>query len=212
MVSRNCVRTYLARKLFGTDGIRGVAGEPPLDARTAHALGVALGKWAREVAGAETSEAPEVIIGMDTRESGPWIVAQVAGGLKRSGVEARFAGVITTPGVAYLARTGPFIAGVMVSASHNPYLDNGIKVIDHAGYKLADSLEERIEIAMFEWLDSGEEANVEILRGSPVSTISIVNTLRRLLRANFRFTSCWIALTGPRPPWLPSYLNVWARA
>jgi phosphoglucosamine mutase len=157
------VRAFLARKLFGTDGIRGVAGEPPLDERTAHALGVALGKWVREVSGNETGSAPEVIIGMDTRESGPWIVAQIAGGLKRSGVKARFAGVITTPGVAYLARTGLFIAGVMVSASHNPYLDNGIKVIDHAGYKLADSLEERLEAAMFEWLDSGEEANAEAL-------------------------------------------------
>jgi phosphoglucosamine mutase len=149
----------LARKLFGTDGIRGVAGEPPLDTRTAHALGVALGKWAREVAvQGNGGGPPEVIIGMDTRESGPWLVAQIAGGLKRSGVKSRHAGVITTPGVAYLARTGPFVAGVMVSASHNPYLDNGIKVIDHAGYKLADSLEERLEAEMFRWLDSGEEA------------------------------------------------------
>lgn len=147
----------MARKLFGTDGIRGVAGEPPLDRRTAHALGIALGKWVRSSVGAETEELPEVIIGMDTRESGPWLVEQIAGGLERQGVSARFAGVITTPGVAYLARTGPFAAGVMVSASHNPYLDNGIKVIDHAGYKLADALEEQIEADMFGWLDSGEE-------------------------------------------------------
>jgi phosphoglucosamine mutase len=147
----------LARKLFGTDGIRGVAGEPPLDMRTAHALGIALGKWVRSSAGGETEEIHEVIIGMDTRESGPWLVQQIAGGLQRQGVAARFAGVITTPGVAYLARTGPFAAGVMVSASHNPYLDNGIKVIDHAGYKLDDALEEQLEESMFEWLDSGEE-------------------------------------------------------
>jgi phosphoglucosamine mutase len=153
----------LSRKLFGTDGIRGVAGEPPLDARTAHALGVALGRWARVAAAGETGEAPEIIVGMDTRESGPGLVAQIAGGLKRSGVRTRFAGVITTPGVAYLARTGHFIAGVMVSASHNPYHDNGIKVIDHAGYKLADSLEEQLEGEMFRWLESGDEALAEVV-------------------------------------------------
>ena len=153
----------MSRKLFGTDGIRGVAGEPPLDERTAHALGVALGEWARRASGGEVSETPEVVIGIDTRESGPWLAAQVAGGLKRSGVDARFAGVITTPGVAYLARTGPYIAGVMISASHNPYHDNGIKIIDHAGYKLADSLEEQLETRMFAWLDSGEPAMAETL-------------------------------------------------
>ena len=153
----------MARKLFGTDGIRGVAGEPPLDRRTAHAVGVALGRWAREAQGPDTGDVQEVVIGLDTRESGPWLAAQVAGGLKRSGIGVRFAGVITTPGVAYLARTGSFIAGVMISASHNPYDDNGIKVIDHAGYKLPDAIEERLEELMFEWLDSGEEAIPEAL-------------------------------------------------
>ena len=153
----------MARKLFGTDGMRGVAGEPPLDARTAHALGVALGRWAREAQGPETGHVQEIVIGLDTRESGPWLAAQVAGGLKISGSRARFAGVITTPGVAYLARTGGFIAGVMISASHNPYHDNGIKVIDHAGYKLSDAIEEQLEGLMFEWLDSGSAAVPEEL-------------------------------------------------
>ncbi|MGA8595212.1 MAG: phosphoglucosamine mutase [Bryobacteraceae bacterium] len=162
----------MAKKLFGTDGIRGVAGEPPLDARTAHALGVALGQWARVAAGGETTEAPEIIVGMDTRESGPWLVGQIAGGLKRSRVRTRFAGVITTPGVAYLARTGHFIAGVMVSASHNPYHDNGIKVINHAGYKLADSLEEELEGQMFQWLDSTDEAVADsVPRDASLDTI-----------------------------------------
>lgn len=153
----------MSRKLFGTDGIRGVAGEPPLDPRTAHALGVALGRWAREANGGEVEEAPEIVIGLDTRESGPWLAEQVAGGLKRSGVKARFAGTITTPGVAYLARTRTYIAGVMISASHNPYYDNGIKVIDSAGYKLADSIEEHLEELMFAWLHSGEEPVAETL-------------------------------------------------
>lgn len=154
----------MARELFGTDGIRGVAGEPPLDARTAHSLGVALGTWAKQQTipkaeqAAEVLTGAEVLIGMDTRESGPWLAAQVAGGLGRAGVAARFAGVITTPGIAYLTRTGPFVAGVMISASHNPYYDNGLKVISHSGYKLADEVEVELERLMQQWSETGEEA------------------------------------------------------
>src|SRR5580698_7818348 len=114
----------MAKQLFGTDGIRGVAGNPPLDPRTIAALGIALG---RDLVRRGLGTNP-VLIGMDTRESGPGIAAQLAEGLKRSGVDARFVGVITTPGVAYLTRTGSFSAGVMISASHNPFEDNGIKV------------------------------------------------------------------------------------
>jgi phosphoglucosamine mutase len=95
---------------------------------------------------------------MDTRESGPWLAEQVAGGLAESGVKARFAGVITTPGVAYLTRTGPFVAGVMISASHNPYEDNGLKVISHSGYKLADEVELHLESLMDSWLGMGATA------------------------------------------------------
>jgi phosphoglucosamine mutase len=149
----------LPRQLFGTDGIRGVAGEPPLDARTAHALGIALGHWARGNGGsAAVAGTPEVLIGMDTRESGPWLAAQVAGGLERAAVGTRFAGVITTPGVAYLTRTGPFVAGVMISASHNPYYDNGLKVFSHSGYKLPDEVEAELEGMMAEWMATGEPA------------------------------------------------------
>lgn len=124
--------------------MRGVAGEPPLDPATTFAVGVALGKWI----GRQHLD-PEVVIGMDTRESGPWIAAQVAGGLEKSGVKARFAGLITTPGIAHVARTGPFAAGVMISASHNPYYDNGIKIIDHSGFKLPDEQEHVIEQDIF---------------------------------------------------------------
>ncbi len=137
------------RQLFGTDGIRGVAGEYPLDRATTFAAGVALGKWV-----SEHHATPEVVIGMDTRESGIWIAEQVAGGLARSGVKARFAGLITTPGVAYIARTGPFAAGVMISASHNPYQDNGIKIIDHSGFKLPDEQEHALEREIFAFLES----------------------------------------------------------
>ncbi len=139
-----------------------------MDAATAHALGVALGKWACETSpqnGKESS--PEVVIGMDTRESGTWLAEQVAGGLARSGVAARFAGVITTPGVAYLTRTGHFVAGVMISASHNPYEDNGLKVISHSGFKLADDVELHLETLMLDWLSSRVEVTPVHLQAEP---------------------------------------------
>jgi phosphoglucosamine mutase len=140
----------VARALFGTDGIRGVAGQPPLDPKTAQAVGAALGRWV-----IESQQARQVVIGMDTRESGPWLAAEVAAGLARHQVTVDFAGVTTTPGVAYLAKNGPFAAGVMISASHNPYRDNGIKLIGHAGYKLPDEQEELLEKEIFSLLEQG---------------------------------------------------------
>src|SRR5258708_39408416 len=95
----------MGKQLFGTDGIRGVAGEYPLDARTVHAFGMALANTARHL-----SPDPEIVIGMDTRESGPWMAEQVAGGLAERGVRERLAGVITTPGIAYLTRADEFEA------------------------------------------------------------------------------------------------------
>jgi phosphoglucosamine mutase len=130
----------VGKELFGTDGIRGVAGEYPLDPATVYAFGVALGHDA-----VASSANPEILIGMDTRESGLWIAEMVAGGLESAGARVRYAGVITTPGVAYLTRTGDFLAGVMISASHNPYQDNGIKVFGHSGFKLPDAEEHTIE-------------------------------------------------------------------
>jgi phosphoglucosamine mutase len=138
----------MGKELFGTDGIRGVAGEYPLNAPTVHAFGKALASTARHL-----SPDPEILIGMDTRESGPWIAEQVAGGLAQRGVRARAAGVITTPGVAYLTRSDAFVAGVMISASHNPYQDNGIKVFGHSGFKLPDKEEHGIEQEIFRLLD-----------------------------------------------------------
>jgi phosphoglucosamine mutase len=127
-----------------------VAGVAPLDRKTAQAVGAALGGWV-----IESKQDRQVVIGMDTRESGPWLAAEVAGGLASRGVKVEFAGVTTTPGVAYLAKNGPFAAGVMISASHNPYRDNGIKLIGHAGYKLADEQEERLETEIFRLLEEG---------------------------------------------------------
>ncbi len=138
----------MARKLFGTDGVRGVAGKPPLDPATITALGMALAETLQH----DGLGGRPVLIGMDTRESGPWIAAQVSEGLQARGIETRFAGVVTTPGVAYLTRTGGFAAGVMISASHNPFEDNGIKVFAATGYKLPDNEELAIEERIFELL------------------------------------------------------------
>jgi phosphoglucosamine mutase len=142
----------MGKRLFGTDGIRGVAGETPLDPKTVAALGMALGK---DLHRQGLGEKP-VLIGMDTRESGPEIAAQLAQGLKASNVQTLFAGVVTTPGVAYLARIGNFSAGVMISASHNPFQDNGIKVFARTGYKLPDEEEHEIEEEIFRILDTLE--------------------------------------------------------
>jgi phosphoglucosamine mutase len=140
----------LGKELFGTDGIRGVAGQYPLNQETVYAFGVALGKDA-----ATHREHPEILIGADTRESSRWIAEMVAGGLASQGAHVRYAGVITTPGVAYLTRTGDFTAGVMISASHNPYEDNGLKVFGHSGFKLPDDEEHLIEQEIFRLIASG---------------------------------------------------------
>jgi phosphoglucosamine mutase len=137
------------KRLFGTDGIRGTAGQPPLDAATVTALGIALvdGLTNRGFGG------KPVLMGMDTRESGPEIAARLAEGMIRRGMRVEFAGILTTPGVAYLTRTGDFAAGIMISASHNPFEDNGIKVFGRTGFKLPDAEEHEIEEEIFRILD-----------------------------------------------------------
>jgi phosphoglucosamine mutase len=142
----------MAKRLFGTDGIRGVAGEPPLDPKTVTAVGIAL---ADDLIRQELADKP-VLAGMDTRESGPEIVARLADGMARRGVRVEFAGVVTTPGVAYLTRTGEFAAGIMISASHNPYRDNGIKVFARTGFKLPDNEEHEVEEEIFRILPDVE--------------------------------------------------------
>ena len=137
--------------------MRGVAGQYPLDRATTFAAGVALGRWVTAHRLNPEGVDPEVAIGMDTRESGLWIAEHVAGGLARQGVRARFAGLISTPGIAHITRTGPFAAGVMISASHNPYRDNGIKIIDHSGFKLPDEQEHALERDIFAYLAASNE-------------------------------------------------------
>ena len=129
-----------ARKLFGTDGIRGIAGEYPLDHATVYATGLALGRSLRK-----SAPAPKVVLGRDTRESSNWIAATIAAGLRNAGADVESAGVITTPAVAFLARTLGCQAGVVISASHNPWHDNGIKLFGGDGFKLPDEEEAAIE-------------------------------------------------------------------
>ncbi|HUL35338.1 MAG TPA: phosphoglucosamine mutase [Candidatus Eisenbacteria bacterium] len=130
----------MGKALFGTDGIRGVPGTPPLDDATLFATGKALGEFLKKELGSA-----HVLIGMDTRESGPHIAQLLTSGLQAAGASAEFAGVITTPGVACLVRQSDFQAGVVISASHNPYHDNGVKLFSHAGMKFPDAVEEKLE-------------------------------------------------------------------
>ena len=129
-------------KLFGTDGIRGVAGEYPLDRATVRNLGVALGNVLRR---GEPAGPLRVVLGQDTRESGNWIGCLLAEGLRSVGVQVIEAGVMTTPGLAFLTRHHGFSAGVVVSASHNSYEDNGIKLLSRSGTKLSESAELAVE-------------------------------------------------------------------
>ncbi len=132
------------RQLFGTDGIRGLAGEFPLTRENVYIIGLALGHDLKK-----SNPQARAVIGQDTRESSQWIADRLTQGLSSRGVEVASAGVITTPGVAYLAHSRGFDAGIVVSASHNPWTDNGIKVFSSDGYKLPDSHELAIEKEIF---------------------------------------------------------------
>jgi phosphoglucosamine mutase len=139
------------RKLFGTDGIRGVAEHFPLDRETTAIIGEALGHFLLK-----KNKKAQVVIGEDTRESSFWITECVAAGLGRAGIRVKNVGVITTPGVAFLARTQEFDAGIVISASHNPWTDNGIKVFAHDGYKLTDNAELEIEREIFTLVEKAD--------------------------------------------------------
>jgi len=130
----------MAKTLFGTDGVRGIPGEYPLDDRTLYWIGRSLGSYLQR-----EKKNPRVLIGMDTRESGPHIAAEIAAGLRDEGAAVSSAGVISTPGIACLVRKDEFAAGVVISASHNPYHDNGVKLFAFSGMKFPDEVEEQLE-------------------------------------------------------------------
>jgi len=137
----------VSKRLFGTDGIRAVAGDEPLDPPTVRRFGVALARCL-----AATGGATRVVLGRDTRESGPWLRDALAAGVTAAGAEPVDVGVVTTPGLAWVLRAGGYDAGVMISASHNPFEDNGLKAFDRHGVKLADEVERKIEAMI---LDTG---------------------------------------------------------
>jgi phosphoglucosamine mutase len=136
-------------KLFGTDGMRGEAGTFPLDAATVETVGASLATHLRNKLG----RAPQIVIGRDTRESGEWLAQALAAGAVKAGAHLKSAGVITTPGVAFLARTIPADAGIVISASHNAYSDNGIKIFAPSGRKLDEDTERLIEADVFSAID-----------------------------------------------------------
>jgi phosphoglucosamine mutase len=151
------------RTLFGTDGIRGKAHQYPFDGPTMFALGEALAHRLKD-AGAANRESgvaeqnkpvprhptpdarhPTILLGMDTRESGPEIARSLTAGIEHGGGQAIFIGIVPTPAVAYLCRTSDAAAGISISASHNPFEDNGVKIFGHDGMKIPDAVEEQIE-------------------------------------------------------------------
>lgn len=150
-------------RLFGTDGIRGKAGHPPLDAATVARVGAALARSIRSAAPEGTTRG-RIVIGRDTRESGVSIEADLARGMAAEGAHVVGAGIVPTPAIAYLARGGDFDAGVVISASHNPYEDNGIKVFSGSGEKLTGAFEASIErqVADPDWaVPDGARPSVE---------------------------------------------------
>ena len=154
------------KKLFGTDGIRGEAGKVPLDPATVRVIGASLARRLTE----QIATAPRLVVGRDTRESGPWIEAALTAGAREAGAQVQSAGVITTPGVAFLTRTMPADAGVVISASHNPYQDNGIKVFQPSGRKIDDAIERQIEADVANAATSADSAPITTAKDAAVAS------------------------------------------
>ena len=146
-------------RLFGTDGVRGKAGEYPLDVPTVRRIGAALARTLRR-----GNEPVRFLAGRDTRESGGWIERELAFGIQSQGGNLTSAGIIPTPAIAYLTPRMAYTAGVVISASHNPFEDNGIKVFSGAGEKFTEALEAQVEaeIADHSWaVPAGEAVDVD---------------------------------------------------
>jgi phosphoglucosamine mutase len=178
------------KRLFGTDGIRSVAGAPPLDPETVRRFGAALA----DVLRAATDRPPRVVIGRDTRESGPWLRDAVVTGLNARGASAVDAGVLTTPGLAYATRTTQFDCGVMISASHNPFEDNGLKAFWRDGTKLPDLLETEIESRMLDAAGTSHPHHSPVFDEDPSLLRRYVEFLEGAVRPRGRFEGLRVAL------------------
>jgi phosphoglucosamine mutase len=188
-------------RLFGTDGVRGKAGEYPLDVPTIRRLGAALGRALRQGDGSA-----RFLAGRDTRESGSWIERELAVGIRSQGGTLTSAGVIPTPAIAYLTPLMGFTAGVVISASHNPFEDNGIKVFSGTGEKFTERLEEQVEsiVADTSWgpADAGYDGpNVDVVSGSSGTVVEQIDYrskyiahLRRILQPDDRNRSVRIVI------------------
>lgn len=201
-------------QLFGTDGVRGVAGHYPLDPDTVWKLGQSIGR----VLSKKTSAVPlRVVLGEDTRESSAWISRALAGGLRASGVDVTYAGVITTPGVAFLTRRHKFGAGVVVSASHNPYKDNGIKILAASGMKLPETAEIEIERELTLCASAGQADRAAPLEPVPRLLNDYVEFLSSLVPATTRLSrfrvvaDCAHGAASPVAPVLLKRLGIEAR-
>ena len=153
--------------LFGTDGIRGLANQPPLDCLTVASIGRAIAHF---FSGHNDNNAGRFVVGQDTRLSGSMIVSALSAGISSMGSDVYLADVIPTPAIAHLAKTMDFDAGIVVSASHNPYFDNGIKLFNKDGYKLSDETEQSIE-GLIDNPDSLSRISGEIQRVGTVRSL-----------------------------------------
>ncbi len=165
------------KKLFGTDGMRGLAGEFPLDQKTIYAAGSSLARQYTEKLG----RSPRFLTGRDTRESGEWIEKAFHAGAASAGAICESAAVITTPGVAFLTGEFDFDAGIVISASHNPYQDNGIKIFSPSGKKVGEDVERQIEKDIFDASTAEEPFEIGGLNTSRASVfaISYISHLRK---------------------------------
>jgi phosphoglucosamine mutase len=180
-------------RLFGTDGVRGKAGEFPLDVATIRRLGAALVRALRHDGGRPASGEIRFLAGRDTRESGAWIERELAFGIRSQGGSLTSTGVVPTPAIAYLTPRLAYSAGAVISASHNPFEDNGIKVFSGAGEKFTETLEQRVEsiVADQSWSVSGETAD-------PVEEIDLrpeyLRHLREILPEAYRQKGMRVAI------------------
>ena len=170
------------KKLFGTDGMRGLAGEFPLDEPTIAKAG---GSLARQFA-EKTGKQPRFVIGRDTRESSDWIERAFCAGAGAHGAESFSAGVITTPGVAFLTKKFDFDAGIVISASHNPFLDNGIKIFSPSGKKIDEATEKEIEKDIYDTQFAANGKNGKESNCDSSSAAQFQNSYLQYLSDNFK--------------------------
>lgn len=179
-----------ARKLFGTDGIRGVANIEPITAETALRLGRALTRYCR----GRSVERPRIVVGRDTRRSGDMLERALTAGICSAGGEPLLAGVLPTPAVAYLTRSLKADAGAVVSASHNPFQDNGLKFFDAMGFKLADEAERDIE----RWVLHGDASDLRVPAAALGRAQAVDDAGRRYLEFLKNLLPRHVALKGMR--------------